>query len=76
VEDDMYKGKPVIVQKRPWWRNPIFPWGWYSMTQDNISDKFIMTEGYYKLNDGGGGEFRWSAIKEPDNSGTVFKQEG
>jgi len=44
----MYKNKPLIIAKRPWWRHPVFPWGWYSLKQDNIFSGDV--EGYDKPN--------------------------
>ena len=57
----MYKNKPLIIAKRPWWRNPMFPWGWYSLVQDGIpTDKApIFPDGYYEPKDGGGGGWCW-----------------
>jgi hypothetical protein len=65
----MYKGKPVIIQKRPWYRSPVFPWGWYSLIQDNLMEigKVIDADGYFKPNDNGGGKFR-GAEYNPDHS--------
>ena len=83
----MYKDKPLIIAKRPFWRHPVFPWGWYSLTQDRISpdNSVIFPDGYYKPKDGGGGTLYWDAQEnEPYNdwciidpvSGTWKKMKG
>ena len=69
---DMYKNKPVIIGYRPWWRNPVFPWGWYSIIQDNIFCSDI--DGHFRPNDGGGGSFVIRPISKTDNGGIIFKQ--
>jgi len=72
----MYKNKPLIIGHRPWYRHPIFPWGWYSMTQDNISTEtgVIEADGYYADSDGGGGAFYWDPTStDTDNGGTSIK---
>lgn len=69
----MYKGKKVIIQKRPWYRNPIFPWGWYSIMQDKIDAKIIEADGYYVPDGFSGGQFIVSNYSEAaDNGGTIF----
>lgn len=56
----MYRNKPVIVKRRPWWRHPVFPWGWYSLSQDRLASNSIHTEGFYRPGDGSGGTWVWS----------------
>ena len=77
----MYKGKPLIIQKRPWWRHPIFPWGWYSLSQDVllIVGSRFNADGCYSPDDGGGGEFVAQDTRYTENvndggsyCGTVF----
>jgi len=66
----MYKGKPVIIAHRPWWRSTIFPWRWYSLTQDNLAfEKTIMADGYYANGDNGGGEFYWAKKTKGEDNG-------
>lgn len=48
----MYKGKPVVVTPRPWYRHPIFPWGYYSLVNDKIDRQFIQVDGYNIPGDG------------------------
>lgn len=52
----MYNGKPVIAAKRPFWRHPIFPWGWYSLSHDAclLSYHWIKTDGHDRPYDRGG----------------------
>jgi hypothetical protein len=55
----VYKGKKVIIMPRPWYRHPIFPWGWYSLTKDKVDvSKILEADGYYSPDDGGGGTFK------------------
>lgn len=55
----MYKGKPLIISNRPWWRHHIFKWGWYSLSQDDFElNEVINADGYHKPNDDGGGKFK------------------
>ena len=69
----MYKNKPVIIQKRPWYRHPVFPWGWYSMSIDPLLGFDGFAKGFYKPNDGGGGRFKKiMPNKYDDNSGTYI----
>lgn len=70
----MYRGKPLIVASRPFWRHPYWAWGWYSLTQDALHDEWLDADGYFKPGDGGGGGFRWhpACTTEP-NGGTVIK---
>ena len=63
-----YKGKPLIVATRPWWRHPIFPWGWYSIKQEPIEGALIYADGYHKPGDGGGGLFSFVKLEATDNS--------
>lgn len=58
----MYNGKPVVMT-RPWWRHPIFPWGWYSLLQDRIEGDRIESDGYWHPDDHHGGVWEWSEIK-------------
>jgi len=71
-----FRGKPLIVAPRPWWRHRIFPWGWYSLSQDALPTYGEMNaDGHYSPNDGGGGPFVWSP-NAPDNSGGIIKPSG
>jgi len=48
--------RKIISAKRPFWRHPIFPWGWYSLTNDSptvFKTQIIKTDGCYKPGDGG-----------------------
>jgi len=71
----MYKGKKVIIGRRPWWKNPIFPWGLYSLTQDKIETSSVKVDGYYIAGDGGGGLFMPAEEFHEDNGGAVIKPE-
>mgnify|MGYP001560874679 CR=1 FL=1 len=58
ITDDgiwMYKGKPIIIGARKWWRHPAFPWGWYSVVTDwrKLPKTTINALGYYSPGDGG-----------------------
>jgi hypothetical protein len=70
----MYKGKKVITMNRPWYRHPIFPWGWYSLVQDKIDAVDVMSDGFYKPNDGGGGRFKYcpNYSESKEHSGTII----
>lgn len=79
----MHKGKPVIVGHRPWWRHPVFPWGWYSLIADNLTTNesggpLIEADGYCTPQDGGGGKFGWDGRNRmwPDNSGAYMWRDG
>lgn len=64
----MYKGKPVIVAKPPFWRHHIFPWGWYSVLDIEVSENEVVnTSGFWKPNDGGAVDY--VATEMADNSG-------
>ena len=78
----MYKDKPLIVQKRPWWRHPVFPWGWYSLVQDSTSlsgmtftlnsGPTFHAEGQYSPYDGGGGYFTFKLIAPGEYDRPIF----
>lgn len=52
----MYKGKPLIIGKVPWWRHHFFSWGWYSVSEvESFSGMSVEVEGYYRPGDHGGG---------------------
>lgn len=69
----MYKNKPLIIAKRPWWRNPIFPWGWYSLTMDSLSGDSFNVDGYYCPADSGGSTFIWVEDSElPEDDGVIM----
>jgi len=75
----MHKGKPVIISNRPWYRHHVFPWGWYSLIQDNlIYTSPINADGYHKPNDGGGGTFKITKYNDEqlENSGTIIVPKG
>jgi hypothetical protein len=55
----MYKNKKVIIMRRPLWRHPVFPWGWYSLMHDKFEGDEVMSDGYLTPNDGGGGLFKF-----------------
>lgn len=63
----MYKGKPVIIQTRPWYRHHVLPWGWYSLFTDNINTKIVAADGYHTPNDGGGGNFKRAGVSLNDS---------
>ena len=70
----MYKDKPLIVQKRPWWRHHVFPWGWYSLRNMRFleGDTFDV-DGYYRPDDGSGGKFACKAMSDGGSyCGTTF----
>ena len=73
----MYKGKPVIIFQRPWYRHSFFPWGWYSLATDTFDSDEIVCEGAYSVSDGGGGIFRFdsSFYTSVDCGGTVIDPE-
>ncbi|CAJ0710576.1 hypothetical protein ACPCHQ_11895 [Ralstonia thomasii] len=55
-----YKGKKLIVGHRPWWRHPIFPWGWYSLSKDRFDGASpLCVDGYHAPSDGGGGKYEY-----------------
>jgi hypothetical protein len=55
----MYKGKPLIAGKAPWYRHHSLPWGWYSLSKIGAGDGAeIVTEGYLHPEDGGGNTYR------------------
>lgn len=63
-----YKGKKLIVARRPWWRHPIFPWGWYSLVMDSFDvSQPLIVDGYHAVGDGGGGAYRYEAPNEPEH---------
>lgn len=66
-----FRGKPLIVGKRPWWRHHIFQWGWYSLSQDRLPIREqLEADGHYFPGDGGGGSWSWSwPINVPDDGG-------
>jgi len=69
----MYKNKPLIIAKRPFWRHPIFSFGWYSICQDDIYGDDITAEGFFKPGDGGQGKFYIDHNKiHADNGGKIF----
>jgi hypothetical protein len=70
----MYKGKPLIIAKRPWWKHPIFPWGVYSLTMDRLSGDKFEADGYFTEKDGGAGVFEYKSDigKSNHNGGTVI----
>ena len=71
----MYKDKPLIIAKRPFWRHPVFPWGWYSLLDILPKDdgEQYECEGHRKPGDGKGGAFFWDAKHtETPDSGQVF----
>lgn len=73
----MYKGKKLIIAKRPWWRHPIFPWGWYSLCMDKLEGGKFEADGHYCDNDGGGGQFAFDdEVPAECDGGIVFKVNG
>lgn len=52
--------KPIVID-RPWWRHPIFPWGWRSLRKDvrPQDGQTIELSGRYAPGDGGGGVFTY-----------------
>ena len=72
-----YKGKPVIVGERPWWRHPRWAWGWYSLSQDAIDGESIAADGHYEpgdCGDMGAGLWRWDKASEAEaNGGTIIQ---
>ena len=74
----MYKDKPLIIAKRPFWRHPVFPWGWYSLVQDDMRGDDFTADGYYSPNDSGGSTFIWvedSTLPEDDGVIAVVDSE-
>jgi len=67
----MYKGKPVIATKRPFWRSPLFPWGWYSLLSDEIKAETIETDGHVKPGDGGAGLYKLEGYNVETTCGGV-----
>lgn len=52
--------RPIVVMPRKWWRHPVFPWGVYSMVQDDFSEvETLFVDGYSVPFDGGGGMLTW-----------------
>jgi len=60
----MYKGRPLIISKVPFFRKSFFglnPFRWYSLIDVIVNtDEQVTTEGYYTVGDGGGGTFSWN----------------
>lgn len=70
----MYKGKQVIIHRRPWWKHPVFPWGVYSLKMDKFDDVIVDVDGYFVTGDGGGGEYVYDWLSEDmPNGGTVIE---
>lgn len=45
--------RKIIVTRRPFWRHPFFPWGWYSLTSDDLMHlEQVKVDGYNKPGDG------------------------
>lgn len=61
-----YKGKKLIIHERPWWRHPIFPWGWYSLKQDKVIGDEVRADGFAMPSDGGGGLYQWVTKKSEE----------
>lgn len=60
--------KPIVID-RPWWRHPIFPWGWYSLRRDvdpNSSERVTLS-GYYAPGDAGHGAV-YSVIRQQEQN--------
>ena len=54
----MYKGKPLIAGKAPWYRHRSLPWGWYSLSKIGAGDGAeVVTDGYLHPEDGGGSTY-------------------
>ncbi len=64
-----YRNKPLVVS-RPWWRHPIFPWGWYSTVRDNVDRPGEHeVDGYLRPGDSGRGIFVCNPTSEDGSEG-------
>ena len=58
--------KPRVFA-RPWWRHPVFPWGWIGF--NDIKDGNYDFCGFYKPNDGGACSYKMVSPGAGKNDG-------
>ena len=53
----MNSSKPIVTKRQWWrfWRHPVFPWGWQSLVEIDISPvhSLVFVCGYHRPGDGG-----------------------
>lgn len=72
-----YNGKPVIASPVPFWRNHIFPWGWYELKNLplNVGD-VISSDGCYSPGDGGDNTYEVVSHGGSEDGGALINYEG